>query len=983
MENQPLMRVSCINKGEKIGLVCYSDMVVLDSQRNIVAIRIGGYPESVQGISDLIIGGCSLELQGTSEIIKANTKYGKSYERRLSHDGIYAEGIYWLKDDALSGDNGGDEENQEQNKDRNLYFYCKNEDELYDELDRKLSVPLIPEFKEYFIKELTARKLIKPLRVISQSNGFFAWHMNVSYSENEIADVLKNGLDTGEITIPGAANTGLYNWDSVNSFTQYLHTFGTMLAEKIKQCLPPYFHPAKESISKEVSEVNDYIRQNTGYSLFDAQLCAAEAIKRQLQKDRMALLVAECGSGKTKIAASAVYAYHKASHKDKSFNIVICPSHITGKWVREIEETVPDSYAMHVTTMAEADALHEYYLEHEKAVYCILSKETARNGYMKKPNVLWNPIKKAFVCPHCDTVQEMDVLIDGSKFTEKADASFYLNENGKNHKCQNKECNEVLWSAVNPLDLEPKHNIWVRIGGYGFVHRKFLKSAYSECKSKDASEKIYDVMNNPDGIFPPPGAYRRCSLSGYIKKKLKRIDVLIVDELHQYSGESAQGQAMAELAGIADKVLGMTATLINGYAKGMFYLLFRLKSNLMLADGQNYNKPRDFCQQYGVVEEVYEIENPKFYNSASKAIKRKVREKFMPGVSPIVYSRFLLENTVFLSLVDMGKDLPDYEEIPVSCQMSEEVEQEYKRLENDFKRIIREDRALGNKILSTYMNLLTAYPDQPYGHSPIMNPLVSNTVLTVPHSIGNITALQPKDIKAIEIVERKIKAGENVLIFTSWTRLDTQEKLSNILNSKGIPTVILKPSVSTVKREEWVSKKLNEGMRVMIANPTLVETGLDLNAFTTLIFYDMAYNLYVFRQASRRSWRINQTAPKVEVYMLYYANTIQQRALRLMASKLSVATVIEGNLSEEGLASMSESKDMITQLAKEIVDGVKENTDSISFAFSQMLIKHERKQEVHPDSKYEAPGNINIRVLKPSLKPDYTGQISVFDLLAS
>lgn len=36
-----------------------------------------------------------------------------------------------------------------------------------------------------------------------------------------------------------------------------------------------------------------------------------------------------------------------------------------------------------------------------------------------------------------------------------------------------------------------------------------------------------------------------------------------------------------------------------------------------------------------------------------------------PGVSPIVYSRFLIESAVFLSLNDMGKELPDYEEIPI------------------------------------------------------------------------------------------------------------------------------------------------------------------------------------------------------------------------------------------------------------------------------------------------------------------------------
>jgi hypothetical protein len=59
-------------------------------------------------------------------------------------------------------------------------------------------------------------------------------------------------------------------------------------------------------------------------------------------------------------------------------------------------------------------------------------------------------------------------------------------------------------------------------------------------------------------------------------------------------------------------------------------------------------------------------------------------------------------------------------------------------------------------------------------------------------------------------------------------------------------------------------------MQVMITNSSLVETGLDLNAFTTLIFYSMGYKLFTLRQASRRSWRINQLAPRVRGVSAYY-----------------------------------------------------------------------------------------------------------------
>ncbi len=1009
MATQPLIKVSCISKGEKIGLTNYSDLVVFDKDKTIVALRFGGYPESVQAMSDIVVTGCDLELQGARETLKLNTKGQKKYERRFSHDGVYAEGMHYLKDDVPNTIMLGDDESggTKVAVKKNLYFFCNNQDELFTELDRKLSIPLIPEFKDYFISELQDRNILQRLTVYSLGRKFEAWHMKISEDEKEVAEVLEDGLKTGKISIPGTQKGNLSIFKNIGTFTQYLHEFGAMIADRIKKCFPPRFNPAEETVAPEITEVNDCVRAHAGYSLFDAQLGAAEALKRQLETDKMALLVAECGTGKTKIGSAALYAYQHGNPKrkvyNKAFNVVICPSHITGKWVREIHETIPNSYAMHVTTMSEVDNLYSYYLKENKSVYCILSKETARNGYMRKPSVIWNPIKRGFVCPHCGYVQEMDILTDEGRYTVKADAGFFLNENNKNHKCQNKKCGEVLWSMVNTKDLAPSRNEWVRIGSYGFIHRKFAHQAHAACKSESAARKIAEVVNNPDGVFPAPGAFDRFPLSSYIKKRIRKIDGLIVDELHQYSGESAQGQAMAELAGISDKVIGMTATLVNGYAKGIFYLLFRLKSHLMLLDNQKYEASRDFCHQYGVVEELYQVDNnTSSYNSTSKATKRKVREKFLPGISPIVYSRFLLENAVFLSLADMGKELPDYEEIPLFCELTDEIRKEYERLENEFKKIMTKNKKIGNSILSAYMNLLSAYPDQPYGHDPIYNPFrtVEEEALIIPQDLGTADVMQPKDDKIINLVERKIAAGENVIIYTAWTRLDSQDKLFKKLNEKGIPTAILKPSVETTKREAWVEKKLQSGIRVLITNPALVETGLDLNAFTTLIFYNIAYNLYIFRQASRRSWRINQTAPRVEVYMFYYKNTMQQRALRLMASKLSAATVIEGNISEEGLAAMSDCEDMTTQLAKELMSGLKENVDELADSFKKMAIlgnREEKKEETAPAAAESTPPpqteiittpavivplQPNIQTTKANGKNHDTGQLSLFDLVA-
>ena len=954
-----------------ISVTNYADTVVFDGNKNIIVLRFGGYPETVQSMSDAIFSDCSvsIRLPGEKTDTVLSSKGVRNYERRTLSYETCAECVMKVKDDELTDDG--------KEKPKNVYFFCKNEEELFSELDRKLSVPLLPCWSVYFIRELIARKLLKRLSVYSVSLPLCAYTMSIKEDEREISKVLTDGLKSGEIEIPGGVR-GDSAFSGIRSFTNYLEAFGTAIAKRIQNTFAPVFEPSKEQICEELREVNEYIRSKNGYSLYDAQLAGAEALKRRLQHEKLGILAASCGAGKTKIGSAALYAYQKSAGKrGGKVNVITCPSHVAKKWVRELYETVPDCVAQTVSSISDVDRMYVIYKHTDKTVYLVLSKESARNGYLRKPAVIRSKRKNAFVCPVCGEVQKMTVNIDGISVKEPADSFFYREENSKNHKCNN--CGTVLWSVCNPDCISPEKNEWVRIGQYGFVHRQFVSEHYSAAKTEAVKKQIREVWENPNGIYPAAGAYRRYPLSRYIKHKFKHIDALLCDELHEYSGESAQGEAMAELAGIAKKVIAMTATLINGYAKGMFYLLFRLKPRLMLMDGFKYGDARKFCQRYGVVETFYEVADEK-YNASSKNRAKKVREKFLPGISPIVYSKFLMENTVFLSLYDMAKELPDYEEIPVACEMSEAVAKEYKSMETEFKRLMRKDRRLANRLLSVYLNLLTAYPDQSYGH-PEIRLSGWDEPLVVPKELPEETNLKTE--RVLELAERKIKAGERVIIYTAWVRLDTQDKLKERLDGMGISSCILRQNVPAVKREEWVKKKLGEGVQVLLTNPFLVQTGLDLNEFTTLIFYNLAFNLYVLRQASRRSWRINQTAPKVEVYLFYFEGTMQQRALRLMASKLAAATMIEGQLYDEGLAAMSECEDMTAQLARDLMNGIKENVEDLTASFKQMAVKNERNTE-RIAAKTNAP--TELKVVRSAVTADNgqtDGQLNLFDLLAS
>jgi len=109
----------------------------------------------------------------------------------------------------------------------------------------------------------------------------------------------------------------------------------------------------------------------------------------------------------------------------------------------------------------------------------------------------------------------------------------------------------------------------------------------------------------------------------------------------------------------------------------------------------------------------------------------------------------------------------------------------------------------------------------------------------------------------------------------------------------------------------------------MICNPEIVKTGLDLVEFPTVIFYQTGYSIYTLRQASRRTWRIGQKRP-VKVYYLVYKDTMQERAMRLIASKLETSLAVEGDLTDKGLVALSEGEgSLIYELARSLVDNVR------------------------------------------------------------
>ena len=186
--------------------------------------------------------------------------------------------------------------------------------------------------------------------------------------------------------------------------------------------------------------------------------------------------------------------------------------------------------------------------------------------------------------------------------------------------------------------------------------------------------------------------------------------------------------------------------------------------------------------------------------------------------------------------------------------------------------------------------------------------------------------LYPKEKALIDMVAAERMEGRRVLVYATHTGTrDITERMDDMLTRHGFRVAVMKAdAVAPERREAWVADRVKQGIDVMICHPRLVQTGLDLIDFPTLIWYETDYSVYVMRQASRRSWRIGQTRP-VKVVFMSYKNTLQADALKLVAKKMQSSLAVEGELPEDGLAAYGDDgDDLMMALARKIVSGDEE-----------------------------------------------------------
>ncbi|POD00336.1 hypothetical protein BKM20_26205 [Pseudomonas avellanae] len=144
--------------------------------------------------------------------------------------------------------------------------------------------------------------------------------------------------------------------------------------------------------------------------------------------------------------------------------------------------------------------------------------------------------------------------------------------------------------------------------------------------------------------------------------------------------------------------------------------------------------------------------------------------------------------------------------------------------------------------------------------------------------------------------------------------------MKRVLEQSGLKVAVLRASVDTARREDWILDQVDRGVDVLITNPELVKTGLDLLDFPTIAFMQTGYNVYTVQQAARRSWRIGQKQD-VRVIFFGYIGSSQITCLQLMAKKIAVSQSTSGDAPESGLDSLNQDGDSVEMaLARQLIN---------------------------------------------------------------
>ena len=692
---------------------------------------------------------------------------------------------------------------------------------------------------------------------------------------------------------------------------------------------------------------------------FEAQREAVHACIELLigANEPACVLNAEMGTGKTMMGIAMATILHNEGNPRC---LVIAPPHLVYKWRREIIQTVPHAKVWVLNgadTLRKLLSFREMHSKPTHPEFFILGRVRMRMGFNWKPAFNTRllaigvgseaQVLRVAACSHCGCIIEN---AEGQPL-QKEMADGFLNTARKAcRSCQSplwtltrggvaaKSRREMVMDALREIPSIGEKTAARLLREFGesmlanMLEDNFhqfinLMDEEGELVFNDRQAKRMERYLGNNEISFGQGGYQPTE---FIKRYLPTgyFGTLIVDEGHEYKNEgSAQGQAMAVLASQVKKTILLTGTLMGGYADDLFHLLYRLNPTMMKADGYSYNERGSigpaaaaFMRDHGVLITTYK-ETESTSHRTAKGNSGKPHVTKGPGFGPMGIMRYVVPMTVFLKLKDIGGNvLPAYQEEFIGIDMDEPQREVYNALSSRLTELLKKALLGGDhSLLGVVLNCLLAWPDTAFRSETVYHPHKRVVLASAPSLYSDIE-LMPKERELIKLCREERRQGRKVLVYSTYSGTrDTMARLKANLEQAGFKSAVLRSTVDASKREDWVADQVDRGADVVITNPELVKTGLDLLEFPTIVFLQTGYNVYTLQQAARRSWRIGQKHP-VRVVFMGYAGTAQAECLTLMAKKIAVSQSTSGDMPESGLDVLNQDGDSIeVALAKKLV----------------------------------------------------------------
>jgi hypothetical protein len=393
----------------------------------------------------------------------------------------------------------------------------------------------------------------------------------------------------------------------LSTIYDYMRANAKLLGERILNDFPA-LHRVEDFVSPRISEL---LR-----TPFPAQTIAIMGLAKRWQQARTGLVVAECGTGKTLISLGAI---HVHSDGNPFTALAMVPPHLVEKWAREAFFTLPGVRVFLIDDLRnggdenKSHGVNEVRFKQGRMVreglQTTLSELRLRKE-SRSPRGRWMSL--------CG---RPSVFIVGR---ERAKLGYFWR-----HAYRVPRSGRYLGCVVNPETGNPVIADSGRLTAADFERVKISESI--ESRGQKACRPFHSALWQADAE-----KIRRMAPVEFIGRYMPGwFDYAICDEIHQLAGDTAQGNALGTLASCTDRIVGLTGTLLGGYADDLFNTLFRLEARRMKQHGYEWGASgrSAFTQDYGVLETITKLE-PEDNRCSKSKTTTMIRRK--PGASPLL-----------------------------------------------------------------------------------------------------------------------------------------------------------------------------------------------------------------------------------------------------------------------------------------------------------------------------------------------------------